>query len=76
MEASVIETAARLGCDTNLYRPLAEREKSMVLGHYIKSTEKLFVQDRISQGKYEEMLLDAFRYDIVYGVDEEGGIVD
>ena len=75
MESGVIETAARLGCDTSLYRPLSEREKSMVLGHYIKSTEKLFEQDRISQGKYEEMLLDAFRYDIVYGMDEEGELL-
>lgn len=49
-----------------------ESKKEMVLGHYIKSTEQLLENNRISQGKYEELLLDAFRYDIVYGLDEEG----
>ena len=72
MDISVIETASRLGYDTSLYRPLSESKKEMVLGHYIKSTEQLLENNRISQGKYEELLLDAFRYDIVYGLDEEG----
>ena len=76
LEISVIESAARLGYDTSLYRSPVESQKNMVLGHYIKSTEKLFEQDRISLGKYEEFLLDAFRYDIVYGVDEEGEVFD
>ena len=66
MDISVIETASRLD------RPLSESKKEMVLGHYIKSTEQLLENNRISQGKYEELLLDAFRYDIVYGLDEEG----
>ena len=30
----------------------------------------------ISQGKYESLLLDAFRPDLVYGDDEGGDIVD
>lgn len=76
LEISVIESAARLGYDTSLYRSPVKSQKNMVLGHYIKSTEKLFEQDRISLGKYEEFLLDAFRYDIVYGVDEEGEVFD
>lgn len=47
----------------------------MLLGQYINLTEQLLENNRISQGKYEELLLDAFRYDIVYGLDEEGGVV-
>ena len=54
------------------YLDAEEIKKEMVLGHYIKSTEQLLENNRISQGKYEELLLDAFRYDIVYGLDEEG----
>lgn len=37
--------------------------------------EQLLENNRISQGKYEELLLDTFRYDIVYGLYEEGGVV-
>ncbi|MBS4456878.1 ImmA/IrrE family metallo-endopeptidase [Aerococcaceae bacterium zg-BR33] len=72
MEVSIIETAAKLGYDTTLYRPSPENKRRIVLGSYITSTEKLLEKDMISQGKYEGLLLDAFRDDIVYGIDEEG----
>ena len=42
-------------------------------GKYIKLAEELKSKEAISQGKYEELLLDGFRSDIVYGsnLDEE-----
>lgn len=69
METGVIELAAKLGYDTALYRPSATKDTT--LGYYITASEKLLEMERISQGKYEELLLDAFREDIVYGVGGE-----
>ena len=47
----------------------------MVLGHYIALAEKLLNDEYISYGKYEEILLDGFRDDIVYGIGEEDGVI-
>lgn len=44
-----------------------------VLGHYIYQTENLLHENIISHGKYEELLLDAFRDDMVFGEEMEGG---
>ena len=71
MERGIIETAAKLGYDITLYRPSPENKKSIVLGRYITLSEKLLEKEIISQGKYESLLLDAFRDDIVYGIDGE-----
>ena len=46
-----------------------------VYGHYIYQTENLYKHNLISNGKYEELLLDAFRSDIVFGEETEGGAV-
>lgn len=73
MEAGVMDLAARLGYDTSLYRPAPEGKERMVLGRYLALSEKLLEEECISQGKYEELLLDAFRDDIVFGdLGEEG----
>ena len=71
MESGVVSMAARLGYDTSLYYPSDEHRKILVLGHYIKMANQRLEEERISQGKYEELLLDAFRDDIVYGSDQE-----
>ena len=71
-QKGVVLTAARLGFDTSLYKSSPEYKKQNVLGHYILQAERLLDDDKISEGKYEELLLDAFRDDIVYG-DESGG---
>lgn len=73
METGVMDLAARLGYDTSLYRPAPEGKERMVLGRYLALSEKLLEEECISQGKYEELLLDAFRDDIVFGdLGEEG----
>ena len=46
-------------------------------GQYIRMADKLYNEEIISTGKYEEMLLDAFREDLVFGDDsEEDEIID
>jgi len=73
LQQGVILSAARLGFDVSLYKPSPEHKKRCVLGHYILQAEYLLQSGIISNGKYEELLLDAFRDDIVYGDEEEGG---
>lgn len=74
METGVMGLAARLGYDTSLYRPAPEEKERMVLGRYLALSENLLEKECISQGKYEELLLDAFRDDIVFGEFGEEGI--
>ncbi len=72
MEKNIIQSARRLGFDKRLYLPLKEEAQYNTLGGYIKKVEKALQEGRITESKYEEMMLDAFRDDIVYGLDEEG----
>jgi len=73
MQKDVIIFAAKLGYDTSLYKPTPENENKGTYGHYIKQAENLLHSGIISNGKYEEWLLDAFRDDIVYGDEMKGG---
>jgi Zn-dependent peptidase ImmA (M78 family) len=68
---TVSKEAAKLGYGRELYYPSPEEIKYFTTGEYIRKVEKLSVKDKISAGKREEMLLDAFRADIVYNLDEE-----
>ena len=69
----VINSALKLGFDDALYRPLAEDKQYATYGYYIQQVEALKENDLISTGKYEELLFSAFRSDLVYGGDFEGG---
>lgn len=73
MERNVILNAGRLGYDTALYKPLPKDKQMTTRGYYIKQAESLLEKDLISNGKYEELLLEANRDDIVYGDELEGG---
>ena len=73
MRNNVISNALALGYDDTLYRPLPEGKDRKTYGRYIKRAEELLQRGLISDGKYEELLLDAFRADLVYGLDERGG---
>ncbi len=72
MKKNVIKSARELGFGHKLYMPLDAREQYNTLGGYIKKVEKAYRDGRLSESKYEELMLDAFRDDIVYGTDEEG----
>lgn len=74
-QQDIILTASKLGYDVSLYKPTLEHRNKFVLGHYITQAEKLLQMDRISNGKYEELLLEAYRDDIVYGNDS-GEFID
>lgn len=73
MQAGIISLATKLGFDVSLYKSSPNDKKMRVLGYYIYQAEKLLQADMISNGKYEELLLDAFRDDIVFGGETEGG---
>jgi len=47
-----------------------------VLGYYVKMADDLLAQEKISDGKYNELLLDGFRDDIVFGDEEDEQIGD
>lgn len=75
LPGGVSAAAARLGYDVSLYRPAPPDKQIQVLGHYIRQADRLLQRELISWGKYEELLLDAFRADLVYGSSDEGGVV-
>lgn len=73
----VIASAVSLGYDDSLYKPLPEEKRYKTYGYYIEKAEELLQKDLISTGKYEQLLLAAFRADLVYGADfEEGELND
>ena len=57
------------GYDLSLYTPYLNKDY-LTIGNYIKLTESAYRNDLISRGKQEELLLDAFREDIVYNFNE------
>lgn len=69
----VIRSAVNLGYDDSLYKPLPEDKQYKTYGYYIQQAEELLQKDLVSNGKYEQLLLTAFRSDLVYGDEFEGG---
>jgi len=69
----VIRSAVNLGYDDSLYKPLPADKQYKTYGYYIQKAEELYQRDIISTGKYEQLLLTAFRSDLVYGDEFEGG---
>ena len=66
MKHGIISSALKLGYDEHLYQPSPEGKKYATFGKYIKLAEELKEKDLISTGKYEELLLNGFRGDMVY----------
>ena len=67
--------AETLGYSADLYLPSPEAKRYMTYGHYISQAEQVIEKGLVSDGKYEELLLAAFRSDLVYGDEEESGDV-
>ncbi|NLM36967.1 MAG: ImmA/IrrE family metallo-endopeptidase [Firmicutes bacterium] len=77
MQQNVIWSAGSLGYDDTLYKPVPENKRYQTYGFYIQQAKRAFEQGLISNGKYEELLLSAFRSDLVYGdADERGEVLD
>lgn len=73
----VIRSAVNLGYDDSLYKSLPEDKQYKTYGYYIQQAEELLRKDLVSTGKYEQLLLTAFRPDLVYGGEfEEGELND
>lgn len=69
----VIMRAKELGYDDRLYRPLPEGSQKRTYGYYLKQVESLRKKEQVSSGKIDELLLDAYRDDIVFGDDAAMG---
>lgn len=77
VKPGVISEAKRYGFDDSLYLPTDSDKQMRTLGYYLQQADTLYESEVISTGKYEELLIDAFRHDIVYGdIDSEGMIND
>ncbi len=68
--SNIIRSALKYGFSNKLYKPTNEIQQYTTLGYYVTLAEDLLKQGTITKGKYEELLLEAFRSDIVYGSDE------
>lgn len=75
MRINVIRSASSLGYSSELYCPLPEEKQYRTYGYLIEQAHKALDKGLVSNGKYEEMLLQAFRSDLVYGDDDGGGEV-
>lgn len=73
MKNGVTRAAEELGFSTELYRRFPPEKQYQTNGYLIKQTVDALEKDLISEGKYEEILLQAFRSDLVFGDDDEGG---
>ena len=67
----VISMARSLGYDDKLYKPTPVDLQKRTYGHYLKPVEELRQKDLVSSGKIDELLIDAFRADIAFGLDED-----
>lgn len=75
MRQNIIISAANLGYNDSLYKPTPIEKQYGTYGYYIQMVDKTLEQGLISNGKYEELLLSAYRSDLVYGEVAEGGEV-
>ncbi len=75
MSTNIIRFASTLGFSSELYRRLPKEKQYGTYGYLIEQANKALDNGLISNGKYEEILLQAFRSDLVYGEDDGGGEV-
>lgn len=67
----VISYASRYGFDTSLYEPSSEKREYYALGHIIPLVEKIYSKKKISKGLKNEILINNFRSDIAYDIEED-----
>lgn len=72
LKVDVIASARKLGFDAELYTSTPSDRQYRTIGSYVEMAGQLKDQELISSGKYEELLLDAYRSDIVYNLQSEG----
>ncbi len=73
---TISREAAKLGYSIELYFSPDKNRPYFTTGEYIRKVDKLSEMELISTGRREELLMDAYRTDIVYGFDEEEEGID
>jgi Zn-dependent peptidase ImmA (M78 family) len=77
MKNGVKSSAVQLGYDIALYDHSKEDRMQYTLGRYVSLAQKLRKDEVISEGKLNELLLSAFRSDLVFGDEsQEDNIYD
>jgi len=76
LNLSVARRAEAMGYSGDFYRPSLKEKMYCTYGHYINQVEELKSKDIITDGKYEELLLEAFRDDLVFGMQEGSVLID
>ncbi|MBQ7591381.1 MAG: ImmA/IrrE family metallo-endopeptidase [Clostridia bacterium] len=76
LQMSVRTLAESMGYDGDLYRALPPEKQYRTYGSYVETADRLLKLNLISEGKYESLLLDAFRPDLVYGETDGGDLID
>ncbi|MCL4560148.1 MAG: ImmA/IrrE family metallo-endopeptidase [Chloroflexi bacterium] len=71
LKGKIIASARKFGFNEELYIPTPAARQYYTTGSYIELAEQLKDRELISNGKYEELLLDAYRADIVYNFEAE-----
>ncbi len=71
--SGVASEARRLGYDDKLYKPTPSELQKRTYGHYLKQVEEIRRRDLVSSGKIDELLIDAFREDIAFNLDDDTG---
>ncbi len=74
-KTDIIKNALRYGYDISLYLPLDDK-KQVTYGAYLKLALLLKEKGIISEGRYEQYLLEAFRDDIVFNENIKEDIYD
>ena len=75
-KSNVKDYAQNLGFDLSLYKPTPKNKQYYTLGNLIPLVEKSFENNKISKGLRDEILLYAFRADMIYNLNEEGDIIE
>ena len=65
--SSISLEAQKLGFSKQLYFPLEEKGIKKTFGAYIRNANTVFEKGLISKGKFEELLIQAYRPDLVFG---------
>ena len=67
----ISQIAQAYGYSAKLYFPIEKKSIKKTFGAYIRDAKLIFDNGLITQGKYEEFLLQAYRSDLVYNESEE-----
>lgn len=63
---NISKISSQLGYDNSLYLPSSQDKLCTTFGNYIIQANRLKDSELITKNKYHELLLDAFREDLVY----------